>query len=345
MHIGQFISNVVALGHEVWTWPGNNYPAGRRMPSRRIERIMTLRQMDVVYVRIEWAPPKECHWSIAPYRHLIGSPVIVWEFNTVPEQGLILGRPESEIKKAIEEFRHYGRGCDLAICVSKSLAEYVKDKLGIKHVLTVPNGSDPELFRPDAPIAKRMLPFQDEFNVVWIGSAKQPWNDFDMLREAAQIVWGTESGKNIIFHIIAPDLAGLMSDLPPNTYYWGAERYEKLPNWLAGMDVGLALYYPGAAEYGSPLKVFDYMSSGLAVVSTYHPQIEEVLEEVGQSSLLVPANDAPALAHVLLDLALNREQARKLGQVCRQRIIDFYNWRRATEDTLCEIDILLKERK
>ena len=42
---------------------------------------------------------------------------------------------------------------------------------------------------------------------------------------------------------------------------------------------------------------------------------------------------------------MNREQARKLGQVCRQRVIDFYNWHRAAEDTLCEIDILLKGRK
>ncbi len=345
MHIGQFISNVVAMGHEVWTWPGSNHPAAHRMPPNRLQRIKTLRQMDVVYMRFEWAPPKECRWSTAPYRQLIGSPVIVWEFNTVPEQGLTLGRSETEINKAIKEFRHYGYSCDLAICVSKTLTDYVRDKLGIKRVVTIPNGSDPDLFHPDVTPVKRMRTNYDQYNVVWIGSAYLAWHDFELLQATAQLLWQSNHKHQIIFHIIGQANSGLMRDMPPNVFYWGSEDYVELPHWLAAMDVGLCNYYPGPGDFSSPLKIFDYMASGLAVVGTFHPQLQEVLNEMGQTDMLVPPKDSEALANLLMDLASDHNRTRILGQAGRQRVIDFYNWRRAAEDTIHEIEIILEERR
>ncbi len=79
---------------------------------------------------------------------MCGSPIVVWEFNVSPEYGAVIGRSRQEIDNTIREFRSYGKGCDLAICVSDALADYVRKHLGIKRVITVPNGSDPQLFRP-----------------------------------------------------------------------------------------------------------------------------------------------------------------------------------------------------
>jgi glycosyltransferase involved in cell wall biosynthesis len=268
---------------------------------------------------------------------------MVWEFNTVPEYGLLRGQSEVDVQRAIQTFRDYGRGCDLAICVSSALANYVQDNLGIERVLTVPNGSDPDLFRPDVPPVRRVCSNSDQLNVVWIGSANLAWHDFDLLRKTAQLLWQSNDKLQVIFHIIGQAHNGLMRDMPPNVYYWGPENYNMLPRWLAAMDVGLYLNRPGPADYSSPLKLFDYMASGLAVVGTFQPQLREVFDELGQPDLLVPPDDAEALADVLRFLAMDRERTRCLGRAGRQRVIEFYNWHRAVQDTIREIQLILEE--
>ena len=345
VHMDQFVANSVAIGHEIWMYPNYNHPLAHVIPTTRLAHIRTMRQMDVQYVRIERATPKICAWSLPPRRFIYGFPVVVWEFNTIPDEILSHDRVYEDLQIK-NNLRSYSRGCDLAICVTPDLAEIVREKLGIKRVLVVPNGSDPELFRPDVPISNRMIQFQDKFNVVWIGSADESWNDFKMLREAAQITWETNSDKQIIFHILGPNLIGKMAEMPQNVYYWGAEYYEKLPNWLTGMDVGLSLYRTDSmAVYGSPLKVFDYMASNLAVVSTSHPVVNDLLNQLGQSEFVVPTGDSERLAVILNKLASNREQIYLKGQAGRELVINHYNWRRAVQDTMAEIEAILREKK
>lgn len=344
VHMGQFVSNAVALGHEVWTYPNQNYSAVYTIPTTRLEHIKTMRQMDVLYVRVEKKSPEICKWAMPPRRLLYGFPVVVWEFNTIPDEALKLDEINKNGYKVECLLKNNGRGCDLAVCVTPALAEIVQKTLGIQRVLVVPNGSDPELFYPEAPVVKRLIPFQGKLNVVWIGSGREVWHDLQMLGEAAQIVGGMESGRDIAFHIIGPDVNGLMAEMGSNVYYWGAEYYDKLPGWLAGMDVGLSLYHPSPADYGSPLKVFDYFSSGLTVVSTPHPVVRNLFSKIGQLDNIVSSGDSKSLANLLIQLASDKERVKRLGRVGRQLVIDHYNWRRAVQDTMNEIESILSER-
>lgn len=343
-HIRQFITNAVALGHELWLWNGNRHPATHPIPSTRIGRFRTLRSMDVVYQRVEHRLPEASRWAIAPYRQLIGSPLIVWEFNTVPEYGALLGSTSADILSAIEGFKRYGRGCDLAVCVSRELVAYVKEKLGIRRVLVVPNGSDPDLFRPDVEPVNRVQRNDRQLNVVWIGSAYLDWNNFDLLRGAAQILWELEERSQIAFHIIGRDFT-LMSDMPPNVHYYGRQDYETLPHWLAAMDVGLCLYHRGPADFGSSVKLFDYMASGLMVVGTFQPQLKEIFDQLGQPELLLPSDDPAALAALLSKIARNRDWVQRQGRAGRQLVLNHYNWQRTFRDTFREIELLLEERR
>src|SRR5438874_11878593 len=125
-HMRQFIENATALGHELWLWHGERHPATHPVPDGRLARIQLLRTMDVIYYRVEWKWPEDVEWVLPPRRQVIGSPLVVWEFNTVPEYGRILGAPESGIQAAIEGPRKYGAGVDLAVCVSQAIADYEK---------------------------------------------------------------------------------------------------------------------------------------------------------------------------------------------------------------------------
>jgi len=344
VHMGQFITNAVSDGHEIWSWSSNQHPEIHKVPGGYFNLIRTMRKMDALYVRLERKPSNFCRWAVPPHRLVYGFPLVVWEFNSIPEEGLLRGQSEQEVQRTNRFLKHYGRGCDLAVCMTHNLGEYVKNNFGIRRVSIVPNGSDPDLFQPDAPPVERMAPFKDKLNVVWIGSANIEYHDFGMLQEAALRLWDHKDRDRIIIHIIGSGLRGIMGDMPPNVYYWGAEYYHRLPHWLSAMDVGLYLSRGGPTDYATPLKLFDYMASGLVLVSTSQPFMRELFERLGQSDLLVSPGEAGSLAEVLINLASDRERIHRQGLSGRQLVIDYYNWRRAVQDTFNDMQTILDEK-
>jgi glycosyltransferase involved in cell wall biosynthesis len=343
-HVRQFVQNTVALGHEVWMWPGICHPLAKALPSGRLARTMKLRDMELIYVRVEHDLPNPCTWTLGPTRKMLGNPLMVWEFNTVPEYGEYRKLSAAQVQKNIEGFRHFGKGCDLAVCVSGHLADYVKKNLGIRRTLIVPNGSDPDLYTPAAPPVKRVPKGPDVFNVLWIGSAYVAWHNFKLLGDAAQILWERGNPQNVLFHLIGQGM-NQMRDMPPNVHYYGVEDYEKLPQWMSSMDVGLCLYRPGPADYSSPLKVFDYMSSGLAVVATAQPQVRDLFTELGQTDMLMSPDDAKLLADTLEKLAGDRSRVADMGRRSRELSVQKYTWRRAVTDTFAEIQKIAGEKQ
>jgi glycosyltransferase involved in cell wall biosynthesis len=343
-HVRQVAANSVAIGHEMYMWPPHVHPATKALPNGRLARLKVLRSCDVIYTRVQHDVQKPLTWTLGYHRALLGNPLFVWEFNTVPEYGEYRGMWPQQIRQEVEKFRYYGRGCDLAVCVSQHLADYVRNNLGIERTITIPNGSDPDLYTPAAEPVARVRKAPDVFNVLWIGSAFTAWHNFGLLAEAAKIVHQRGNPTNIVFHIIGPGM-DQMRDMPPNVHYQGSEKYEFLPRWLAGMDVGLCLYKPGPADYSSPLKVFDYMASGLCVVSTDQPQTREIFGQLNQPDLLMPFDNAQLLADTLTSLSRDRDRVRRQGEAARKLLIEKYTWRRAIVDTFREIEKLLAQKR
>jgi len=70
---------------------------------------------------------------------------------------------------------------------------------------------------------------------------------------------------------------------------------------------------------GIPNSLAEAMASGLAVVSTRLPSIEELVED-GQTGLLVPPDDPTAFAETLGRLLLNPGERRRLGRRAREAV-------------------------
>ncbi len=81
-------------------------------------------------------------------------------------------------------------------------------------------------------------------------------------------------------------------------------------------------------RYTSPLKLFEYLWCGRAIVASDLPAIREVLT-TDETALLVPAGDPSALASALERLVAAPELARRLGTTARQLAPDFTWIRRA----------------
>jgi glycosyltransferase involved in cell wall biosynthesis len=72
-----------------------------------------------------------------------------------------------------------------------------------------------------------------------------------------------------------------------------------------------------SAEYCSPMKMFEYMATGRALISSDLPPLREVLDE--QVAVLCPPEDPDAWSAALGDLMADPERARRLGETARQK--------------------------
>jgi glycosyltransferase involved in cell wall biosynthesis len=107
--------------------------------------------------------------------------------------------------------------------------------------------------------------------------------------------------------------------------------HTKLPPIVAAADIGAAPYdisfHPALAHefHWSPLKVYEYMSSGLPVVAPYIERLATIVRD-GREALLYDAADPDGLANAIERLT-DPELRRRLGAAARVRTEEQFNWR------------------
>ncbi len=117
----------------------------------------------------------------------------------------------------------------------------------------------------------------------------------------------------------------------PGITFTGAVDHAQLPQCLAAADIGVAPFDPGKHKplalgfYWSPLKIFEYMSSGLPVVAPRLPRIADLVKDEHEGLLYDPA-DPRTLDAALVRLTDQALRAR-LGQAGRARAVAHYSWR------------------
>jgi len=116
--------------------------------------------------------------------------------------------------------------------------------------------------------------------------------------------------------------------------FTGSLPYDAMPAALAAADIGAAPFDPDAHAplrhgfYWSPLKVFEYMASGLPVVAPALPRLRAILGEGGgdgDAGVLYDGTAPGALAGALDTLA-DAELRRRLGAAARVRAERHFSW-------------------
>ena len=75
----------------------------------------------------------------------------------------------------------------------------------------------------------------------------------------------------------------------------------------------------------SPMKLFEYMASGKAVVASAMGQIVNVITD-GENGLLVPAGDGQALAGAIHRLIADTDLRGRLGRQAREDAVNHHSW-------------------
>jgi len=96
----------------------------------------------------------------------------------------------------------------------------------------------------------------------------------------------------------------------------GLQPRAGVPELIARFDIALQ---PRAVAYASPLKLFEYMACGRAIVAPDQPNIREILGD-GESGVLFDPAQPGAVWRAVRDLAADPARRERLGQAARRRL-------------------------
>lgn len=128
--------------------------------------------------------------------------------------------------------------------------------------------------------------------------------------------------------------------LPADRFlYTGHVRPAAAPRYLRAFDI-CAMPHPPTAQfsyYTSPLKLFEYMAAGRAIIASDLPAWADVAAQE-QTALLLPPDDIAAWTGAIKRLQEDRDLRDRLGQSARQRALTRYTWRARAERILAHIN-------
>ncbi len=236
---------------------------------------------------------------------------------------------QSEAERAVA--RAFGASSAL-VAVSDGVAEYLNRHpaaRGRTHVVS--NGVDPRRFRVDQ--TQAWSGADGLFTVGFVGTLK-PWHGVQGLIEAFDELHRYDPNVRLLIVGDGPQRHELEAEaaargLRDAALFTGAVDPLEIPAWLASMDVAVAPYPPFDDFYFSPLKLFEYMAAGRAIVAAAIGQIRQLITG-GDTGLMYPPGDTAALSTALHRLKIDPGLRRRLGQAARRAAIRNHTWHAVT---------------
>jgi glycosyltransferase involved in cell wall biosynthesis len=117
---------------------------------------------------------------------------------------------------------------------------------------------------------------------------------------------------------------GATDDLADRCWFFDRVPPRDVPTWIAAFDVVTIPWpdEPHFARYASPMKLFEYLAAGAAIVASDLPAIREVLTDRKDSWLVTPG-DPLALAEGIRELLSDPLLRDRLGEEARTRSFAF----------------------
>jgi len=228
-----------------------------------------------------------------------------------------------------ERERHLIASADRVIAVSSALAEYAAAcGAPATRIVVIRNGVDVAAFRnPDGRIVRERYGLSDV--VIGFAGSLKPWHGVRALVEAAArvpapvslLIVGDGPEREAIREAarhLAPGQRAVLT---------GAVAHDRVPDFLAAMDIGAAPFEPQPGFYFSPLKIAEYLAAGLPVVCTSQGDLPAM---VGDAGVLVTPGDSTELTRALTRLVSDRPTRARMSQAARRQA-EQMSWERVAE--------------
>jgi glycosyltransferase involved in cell wall biosynthesis len=198
---------------------------------------------------------------------------------------------------------------------------------------TVTWGANVDAFSPERrkDDARAALGIPAHAVAVLFSGSFRPWHGVHVLEEAARRL---ADRSDLYFVLVGGAATGEGCGYRGRSL--GAVAYERMPEIVAAADVGVAPYDTSRLGqlalgfYWSPLKIFEYMASGLPTVTIARPPLSEIVRD-GEEGLLFRERDAADLARAIVRLADDPALRATMGARARIRVVERYSWARHCE--------------
>ncbi len=273
-------------------------------------------------------------------------PALVYESHGIApivaaEMPQLLGRPDAaptpaKLARLDRRERAVWRAAEGYVTLTRALADDLAGRYGARPgVAVVPDGATITA-APPPPAARAGDP------IAAYAGHLYPWKGVDVFVESLAFAPGVR-GLIIGGHPGEADLARVQAlvdrrGLAPRVTITGLLPPSDVAAALASADM---LVLPNVASaisdrYTSPLKLFEYLACGRAIVASDLPSLRDVLTP-DVTAVLVAPGDAEALGRALAALAADPARRTRLGLAARA-LAPSYSWARRAErlDAVCE---------
>lgn len=185
----------------------------------------------------------------------------------------------------------------------------------------IQNGIDPKLFneKVDPSDVRAKFGLAGKCVIGFVGWARQ-WHRLDLLVDAFANLQQRENYAVLICGDgpAIPELRekAAQMGLAQSVHFAGALDHSQIPAHVAAMDITVL---PSIPVYASPMKLFEYMAMGKAVVVPDQPNLREVVED-GVNGVLIPKADPQGLATAVNRVALDSALRSKVSQEALETI-------------------------
>jgi glycosyltransferase involved in cell wall biosynthesis len=345
VHVDEIVNALRTLGHEVLiVGPGFYEKASFGGESRFISLIRSRLPL-MLGELAELAYNIPAYWQLRRASRTFQPDLIYERYNLYYLAGTLLARRtgvklflEVNAPLAEERSQHGGlrlrrfahwlerfvwRSADRVLAVTGVLKNTIATAgVPAERIAVVPNGIDPDRFirLPSRP------QHSDPVVLGFVGFVRE-WHGLDAV--IAAMAAHADISLDLVVVGDGPVLPALRRQaeelgISHRVRFTGLQQHDAVPGLVAGFDIALQ---PRVVAYASPLKLFEYMAAGKAIVAPDQPNIREILTD-GETGLLFDPRNAEAMWQAISRVAVDPVLRNRLGIAAQAEISRRdYTWR------------------
>lgn len=281
----------------------------------------------------------------------LGIPLILEVNADLLEQRRLKGKPVRGLRRlyAVWATRFCFNTAALIVSVSPQLTRHLQQEWQIptQRLVTLPCAADTEAFdvREYSDKFQKQLGLNGEPVVMWIGGFYR-WHDLKILIDSFARVCEQVPDAKLVLVGDGETRSQVNRQAEERgvreaTIMTGAIPHTQIPEMVSIADVVVAPAPPiGAGEggTGTPLKLFEYMAAGKAIVASAVSQARDVIEN-GETGLLVEPADSEAFSGAITSLLNDPAERRRLGLNARKRAEEKHSW----QQYVCRLEEMYRQ--
>ena len=224
------------------------------------------------------------------------------------------------------------KGARQVICISEVLKGYLmRYNVPATKIHVIPNGVDPDAFRPQPPDLdlQARLGLEDRLVVGYIGNFEF-FSDVPRFVALAGDLCRDYPLLTFLFvgeGTAAPLIKGEVSraGLQDRFIFTGTLPHAQVPAYLSLMEIVISPYKEDYLFYGSSMKLLEYLAGGKPTIFPALGQIKEVIAD-GYNGMLYQPGEQETMGQKLRELIAGQELRRQLGFNARKTIERNWTW-------------------